>query len=133
MGAGDRPVILFTGDGGLWYHLSEIETAVRWGVKVVVVLNDNHSLNEETPFYRPMYGGTLAGRHEELWKFTEVNFAEVARSLGANGLRVTKPADFVGALETALDSDRLTIVDTVTDIDALCPWFSTYESLSVPS
>jgi len=126
MGAEDRPVILSTGDGGLWYHLSEIETAVRWGVKVVVVLNDNRSLNEETPFYKPMYGGTLSGRHEELWKFTEVDFAAVARSLGANGLRVTKPADFVPALEKALDSDRLTIVDTVTDIDALCPWGTTY-------
>ena len=24
-----RPVLAFTGDGGIWYHLSEIETAVR--------------------------------------------------------------------------------------------------------
>ena len=79
MAVGDeRPVILFTGDGGLWYHLSEIETALRWGVKVVVVVNDNHSMNEQIPFYEPMYGGTLHGRHEDLWVFREVDFAAVA-------------------------------------------------------
>ena len=74
-------MILFTGDGGLWYHLSEIETALRWGVKVVVVVNDNHSMNEQIPFYEPMYGGTLHGRHEDLWVFREVDFAAVATSL----------------------------------------------------
>jgi acetolactate synthase-1/2/3 large subunit len=29
--APDRPVVCFTGDGGFWYHLSELETARRWG------------------------------------------------------------------------------------------------------
>ncbi len=75
-------MILFTGDGGLWYHLSEIETALRWGVKVVVVVNDNHSMNEQIPFYEPMYGGTLHGDHEDLWVFREVDFAAVATVAG---------------------------------------------------
>ena len=26
----DRPVVTFTGDAGFWYHIGEIETAVRW-------------------------------------------------------------------------------------------------------
>ena len=30
-GAPDRPVVVFTGDSGFWYHIAEIETAVRWG------------------------------------------------------------------------------------------------------
>jgi len=118
----DRPVILFTGDGGLWYHLSEIETALRWGVKVVVVVNDNHSMNEQIPFYEPMYGGTLHGRHEDLWVFREVDFAAVATSLGAIGERVHEPREFVPALERALEADRLTVLDVVTDIEAECPW-----------
>jgi acetolactate synthase I/II/III large subunit len=118
----DRPVILFTGDGGLWYHLSEIETALRWGVKVVVVVNDNHSMNEQIPFYEPMYGGTLHGRHEDLWVFREVDFAAVATSLGAIGERVEKPAAFAPALERALEADRLTVLDVVTDVEAECPW-----------
>ena len=123
MAVGDeRPVILFTGDGGLWYHLSEIETALRWGVKVVVVVNDNHSMNEQIPFYEPMYGGTLHGEHEDLWVFREVDFAALAGSLGAGGRRVTRPRDFAPALEEALEADRLTVLDVVTDIEAECPW-----------
>ena len=118
----DRPVILFTGDGGLWYHLSEIETALRWGVNVVVIVNDNRSMNEQIPFYEPMYGGTLHGRHEDLWVFREVDFAAVATSLGAVGRRVTRPRDLAPAVEEALAADRLTIIDAVTDIQAECPW-----------
>jgi acetolactate synthase-1/2/3 large subunit len=123
MAVGDeRPVVLFTGDGGLWYHLSEIETALRWGVKLVVVVNDNHSMNEQIPFYEPMYGGTLHGQHEDLWVFREVDFAAVATSLGALGERVQKPKDLAPALERALEADRLTVLDVITDIDAECPW-----------
>ena len=47
LAVGHRPVVLFTGDGGLWYHIAELETAVRWRVGVVIVVNDNSSLNQE--------------------------------------------------------------------------------------
>jgi acetolactate synthase I/II/III large subunit len=122
MAVGERPVVLFTGDGGLWYHLSEIETAVRWGVNIVVVVNDNRSMNEMIPFYEPMYGGQLHGRHRDLWVFENIDFAEVARSLHAEGLRVTNPREMAPALERALANDRLTVIDVVSDIAALCPW-----------
>ena len=117
-----RPVVLFTGDGGLWYHLSEIETALRWGVNVVVIVNDNRSMNEQIPFYEPMYGGRLHGAHEDLWVFRDVDFAAVATSLGALGRRVTRPRDLAPVVEEALAADRLTIVDAVTDVQAECPW-----------
>ena len=31
----DRPVVTFTGDAGFWYHIAEIETAVRWSINAV--------------------------------------------------------------------------------------------------
>ena len=37
----DRPVICFTGDGGFWYHMSELETALRYGINAVIVVNNN--------------------------------------------------------------------------------------------
>ena len=43
----DRPVMCFTGDGGFWYHLSELETAARYGINTLTVVNNNHSLNQE--------------------------------------------------------------------------------------
>ena len=27
-----RPVVVFTGDAGFWYHIGEVETAVRWNI-----------------------------------------------------------------------------------------------------
>ena len=82
----DRPVVLWTGDGGFWYHLSELETAARWNINAVIVVNNNHALNQEIGPYTKSYGGTLHGRHSELWHFEEVNFAQIAKEMGADGV-----------------------------------------------
>lgn len=35
------------GDGGIFgYHMAELETALRWGINTVTVINNNHSLNQ---------------------------------------------------------------------------------------
>src|SRR5437016_2984574 len=39
-GAPERPVVVFTGDAGLWYHIGEIETAVRWKINSITVVNN---------------------------------------------------------------------------------------------
>jgi acetolactate synthase-1/2/3 large subunit len=117
----DRPILLFTGDGGLWYHLGEIETAVRWGLNVVILVNDNHSLNQGIGPNKQAYGGDLHGKHGDLWQFQEVNLAKVAQSMGANGIRVQKPGELPGALEKAFSAEKLTVIDVVTDIAAMAP------------
>ncbi|MBO0887180.1 MAG: thiamine pyrophosphate-binding protein, partial [Acidimicrobiales bacterium] len=125
LGAPDRPVVLFSGDGGFWYHLPELETAVRWRVGTVVLVNNNRSLNQEIGPYSAAYGGQLRSRHAELWHFSDVDLAAVAESMGARGIRVTDPGDIEKALTTALDqaqSERLpVVVDAVSDIEALAP------------
>jgi acetolactate synthase-1/2/3 large subunit len=117
----DRPVVLFTGDGGLWYHVGELETAARCQIPAVVVVNNNSSLNQEINVYTSAYGGKLHGRHGELWHFRETDFAKVAESMGALGLTVRKAPDFEGALEAALASGRPTVIDVVTEMEALAP------------
>jgi len=54
--------------------------------------------------------------------FRDVDFAAVATSLGAIGECVHKPQELAPALERALEADRLTVLDVVTDIEAECPW-----------
>jgi acetolactate synthase I/II/III large subunit len=117
----DRPVILFTGDGGLWYHIGELETAARWQIPAVFVVNNNNSLNQEINVYTGAYGGSLHGRHGELWHFKETDFAEVAGSMGVLGLTVRKASDFEGALEKALAGSGPALINVVTDADALAP------------
>jgi acetolactate synthase-1/2/3 large subunit len=117
----DRPVVLFTGDGGLWYHVGELETAARCGIPAMVVVNNNSSLNQEINVYTSAYGGKLHGRHGELWHFRETDFAKVAESMGALGLTVRKAQDFEGALQAALASGRPAVIDVVTEMEALAP------------
>jgi acetolactate synthase I/II/III large subunit len=121
LGRPDAQVVLFTGDGGLWYHLSELETAARWQIPVVVVVNNNRSLNQEIGPYTAAYGGELRGRHHELWHFEDVDLARVAESLGVRGIRVTKPGELEGAMAEAVDAAGPVLIDAVTDMSVLAP------------
>ena len=126
VGMPDRPVLLFTGDGGLWYHLSEIETAVRWKIDIVILVNNNKSLNQEIETYKEVYGGKLTGRHGDLWQFKDVDFSVLAKSMGAGGVRVTRPSELSGALAQGFAATGPFVIDVVTDIDALAPLAFTY-------
>jgi acetolactate synthase-1/2/3 large subunit len=120
-GAPERPVVVFTGDAGFWYHIGEVETAVRWRMNSVTVVNNNSSGNQSKRGFDRVYGGKQTEKALELWTYTHVNFARLAEDMGAIGIRVEKPADFAPALQRALAADRPVIIDVVTDIDALAP------------
>jgi acetolactate synthase I/II/III large subunit len=117
----DRPVVVFTGDAGFWYHIAEIETAVRWGIDAVIVVNDNGGGNQSKKGFDRAYGGEQTEQARELWTFRKVSFARIAEEIGALGIRVEKPDDFAPALERACAARRLAVVDVATDIEALAP------------
>ena len=117
----DRPVLCFTGDGGFYYYLAELETAARYGINVVVVVNNNSALNQELRLVDMAYGGKQRGRAGEIWRFGNVDFAKVAESLGCAGLRATGPAQLADALRSAFGMNRPVVIDAVTDIEALAP------------
>ncbi len=120
--APDRPVVCFTGDSGFWYHVAEIETAVRWNIGAVIVVNNNSGGNQSKRGFDRVYGGTQTEQGaNDLWKFTDVDFAAIATQIGALGIRVERPGDLSVALERGFSSGRPTIIDVVTDIDALAP------------
>jgi acetolactate synthase-1/2/3 large subunit len=117
----DRPVVTFTGDAGLWYHIAEIETAVRWKINSVTVVNNNRSGNQSKRGFDRAYGGEQTEKARELWTFEMVNFARLAEEIGAVGIRVEKPGEFAGALERGLSAKRPVVIDVVTDIEAIAP------------
>ena len=116
-----KPVVCFTGDGGFWYHLQELETAVRCNIPVVTVVNNNNALNQETMIFKQAYSGNPSPKNTEMWHFSEVNFATVAESMGALGIRVTKPSELRSALDRAISSGRPAVVEVLSDIEALAP------------
>ncbi len=119
--APERPVVTFTGDAGLWYHLGEIETAVRWNIAAVTVVNNNASGNQSKRGFDRAYGGEQTAKARELWTYRMVDLARVATDIGAVGIRVERPRDFPPALEKAIASGKPAIVDVVTDIEAIAP------------
>jgi acetolactate synthase I/II/III large subunit len=117
----DRPVVVFTGDVGFWYHIAEIETAARWGINAVIVVNNNGGGNQSKRGFDRVYGGQQTAQARELWTFSKVNFARIAEDMGALGIRVDQAAAFPAALAQAVAARRPVVVDVVTDIEALAP------------
>jgi len=120
-GVPNRPVVCFIGDAGFWYHIGEIETAVRWNINTVILVNNNSSGNQSKRGFDRVYGGQQTEQAKELWTFTKVNFAKIAEDMGAVGIRVERAQDFSGALTRAIELNRPVVLDVVTDIDALAP------------
>jgi acetolactate synthase-1/2/3 large subunit len=116
-----RPVVTFTGDAGFWYHIAELETAVRWKINAVTLVNNNGGGNQSKRGFDRVYGGEQTAQGRELWTFNPMNFARIAEDMGAIGIRVEKPGEIAGALERALKADRPVVIDVVTDIEALAP------------
>jgi acetolactate synthase-1/2/3 large subunit len=119
--APDRPVVVFTGDAGMWYHIAEIETAVRWKINTVTVVNNNSGGNQTRNGYDAVYADQGLPGERELWAFGEVDFARIAEDMGAVGIRVEEPAALEPAMEKALAADRPVVVDVRTDPMILAP------------
>ncbi len=118
----NRPVLCFTGDGGFWYHFGEFETALRHNVNLVVVVNDNRSLNQEKgPIDRAYDGNATQRAYDDLMMFSDVNLAQVASAMGCYAERVERPADIPDALTRAFASGRPAVLDLVSDIHAMAP------------
>jgi acetolactate synthase I/II/III large subunit len=117
----DRPVVTFTGDAGFWYHIAEVETAARWGINAVTVVNNNGGGNQSKRGFDRVYGGKQTDKAREMWTFSKMNFARLAEDMGAVGIRVEQASAFPAALAQALSANRPVVIDVVTDIEALAP------------
>ena len=108
-------------DAGFWYHIAEIETAVRWNIASVTLVNNNSGGNQSKRGFDRAYGGEQTQQARELWTYRPTNFARLAEDMGALGIRVEKPADIAPALARALAAKRPAVIDVASDIEALAP------------
>jgi acetolactate synthase I/II/III large subunit len=118
--AGPRRVICFTGDGGFYYHLAELETARRCHIPATIVVNNNSGFGQNLTGVRRI-AGNRPGRGEALVRFGPTDFAAVARSFGVRGLRVERPAEIAPAFAEALAADEPVLIDVVTDLEPRAP------------
>lgn len=101
----DRQVLAVTGDGGFSMALNGMMTARDENIPIVVVVLNNSALGwvKHGQGNRPIASS-----------FADMNFADIARSIGCHGIRVEQPAAIAPALREALSSGRPTVVDVVT-------------------
>lgn len=104
-----RRVFGLTGDGGVGYHIADLETALRIKTPVIQIVLNNASLAFEYHVQKYV--------HEEMCseasEFLDVPFGDVARAFGAHGERVTTPEQFIPALRKAEESGKPAIIDVV--------------------
>ena len=112
----DAPVVCIAGDGGLAHVWAELETAVRERLAVTVIVLNNSILGFQK--HAELYN---FGAHTSAIDFAPVDHAAIARAVGATGLRVEAASDIRPALEKALASDTVTLLDVLTDPDAYPP------------
>lgn len=115
----DKPVLCFTGDGGFYYHIAELETARRYNINLVVLVNNNSGLNQEITLNKNNYNGKPRGNWTELWTFTDNNFAKIAEAFGCVGMRVEKPGELRDALKQAFGMNKPVVLDVVSDVNVL--------------
>lgn len=118
--APNRKVICFSGDGALYYHLTELETARRRNIPVVLVVNNNSGFGQGWPNLLRMQGNR-PGDPAEMLRFGPTDFAAIAQSFGVKGIRVEHPGAIGPALREALAADAPVLVDVVTNIDTRAP------------
>ena len=111
-------VVCVTGDGGIGYHLADIETAVRLRLPVVVVVLNNGGLMFEYHEQKYRHQGRIISEAND---FTDADYSAVARALGAQGTRVRTHLEFERAFKVALESDRPTVIDVMVDREAFPP------------
>jgi acetolactate synthase-1/2/3 large subunit len=118
----DRPVVLFTGDGGLYYHMTELETAARHGINLIVVINNNSSLNQEIPLVNAAYKEKRDTKSGEMWRFSKTaDLAKVAEAFGCAAFRVEKPGQLKELLPKAFAMGKPVVLDCISEEQALAP------------
>ena len=122
MACPDRDVFVLVGDGSYLMMATELATAVQEGVKLIVVLVQNHgfasigALSESvgsqrfgTAYRYRTQGGRLDGAK------LPVDLAANAASLGAAVVRATTAAEFTDAVKVAKANDVTTVIHVETD------------------
>jgi 3D-(3,5/4)-trihydroxycyclohexane-1,2-dione acylhydrolase (decyclizing) len=128
MASPDRDVFVMVGDGSYLMMATELVTAVQEGVKVIVVLVQNHgfasigSLSESLGSQRFGTAYRYRGADGRLdGAKLPVDLAANAASLGAEVIRVTTAAEFADAVKLAKANEVTTVIHVETDPQVYAP------------
>jgi acetolactate synthase-1/2/3 large subunit len=118
LAAPEKPVVSLCGDGAFMMNSSAVLTAVEYNIPVVWMVWNNFGYCA----IRDQQLGFFGKSRELATSFNDAkgnlysaDYAMMARSMGADGLTVEKPADLAPQLEAAIASGRPTVLDVHID------------------
>jgi acetolactate synthase-1/2/3 large subunit len=109
LGSPERDVVCVTGDGAAGFHVMELQSAAREGVKVTVVVFAEGSWTMEVPNEQLRYGRTFGT------EMGTVRWDRVAEGLGASGYYVERAGDLEAAVGGARAARGPALVCVKTD------------------
>ena len=113
LAAGDAPVVGITGDGGFNMTLGDLETAIREKIPLTLIIVNNAA----SGYVKGLQHALFQGRYQSS-DLKELNYANIAREMGANGIRVEDPKDLVGALREGISERSCpSVIDVVVTRD----------------
>jgi acetolactate synthase-1/2/3 large subunit len=108
-----HPVVVFVGDQSFIHTGLSLATATEYGVPGVVIVLNNKTIQAEVEGAKNKFGRGVGDFYKiektgELWN---PDISEIAQSMRAQVYRVEKAADFKPAVEAALKSGKLCVID----------------------
>jgi len=97
----ERPVIAYVGEGAWGMSFGEILTCVRENIPVTAVVFNNRQWGAEKKNQVDFYGRRFQGTNLD-----NPNFAEIAKTMGAEGHRIEKLGDVGPALRSACEAQK---------------------------
>jgi acetolactate synthase-1/2/3 large subunit len=105
----DAKAVVMTGDGALGFSVMEMETAVRYGIPVVIVVANDAAFGVEVYYQQKWFGPDRVVGTE----LTNTRWDLLAASLGAHGEFVETPEQLRPALERAFASGKPACVNVM--------------------
>lgn len=134
-----REVYAFVGDGTYLMMPSEIVTAVQEGIKIIMVVVDNHGFASIGGLSQSLGSGGFGTRFrmrdsksKQLdGEYLPVDFAANASSLGAHAIRARTIAEFKQALQEARASKITTVIVVETEREVRVPGYESWWDVAV--
>ena len=99
--------VVITGDGSLGFYIGELDTAVRFGLPIVIVVGNDAGWGVERELQRGFYPGTDTVACE----LRRTRYDLVMKGFGGDGAHVTSRDQLEGAFERAFRSDKPFLVN----------------------
>ncbi len=112
----NRCVICVAGDGDFMMNSQELATAMRYGIKIIVLILNNGMFGTIRMHQEREYKSRISGTN-----LTNPNFVQLAASYHMLGFQIKKTEQFQAAFQEALASSQGSIIELVTDPEAITP------------